>query len=45
MIMVSVSCVEEAKRVLLKDVHKLASLGFILEDTLNCGFMVHPNFE
>ena len=43
--MVSVSRVEEAKRVLLKDVHKLASLSFILEDSPNCGFMVHPNFE
>ena len=41
----SVSHIEEAKKDLMKDVHRLARLGVRLEDSLNGGFMVHHNFE
>ena len=41
----SVSHVEEAKRNLVKDVHRLARLGVQLEDSSNGGFMVHHNSE
>ena len=45
MTMGSLSHVEEAKRDLLKKVHRLANLGVILEDFPNGGFTVHHNFE
>ncbi|XP_069146010.1 uncharacterized protein [Solanum lycopersicum] len=41
----SVSHVEEAKKDLVKDVHRLARLGVILEDSSNVGFLVHHNSE
>ena len=37
----SVFHVEESKKVVVKDVHKLARLGVRLEDSPNGGFMVH----
>ena len=37
--------VEEGKKDLVKNVHMLARLGVRLEDSLNCGIMVHPNSE
>ena len=43
MTMGSVSHVEEDKENLVKDVHRLARLGVILEDSPNGGFMVHHN--
>ena len=45
MTMGSVSDVEEAKKDLVKDVHRLARLGVRLEDSPNGGFMVHHNSE
>ena len=44
MTMGSVSDVEEAKKDLVKDVHRLARLGVRLEDS-PYGGMVHHNFE
>ena len=41
----SVSHIEKSKTDLVKDVHMLARLGVRLEDSLNCGFMVHHNSE
>ena len=43
--MSSMSHIEEDKIDLVKDVHRLALLGFRLEDFPNGGFMVHNNFE
>ena len=44
MTMGSVSNLEEAKKDLVKDVHRLAPLGIRLEDSPNGGgFMVHHN--
>ena len=40
MTMGSVSHIDEAKKYLVKDVHRLARLGVILEDSSNGGFMV-----
>ena len=45
MTMGSVYHVEEAKKHLVKDIHRLASLGLGLENSLNCAFMVHQNSE
>ena len=39
----NVSHVEQGKNDLVKDVHRLALLGFRLEDFPNGGFMVHNN--
>ena len=39
------SHVEEAKKDLVKDVHRLARLGVRLEDSPNGGFVVHHNSE
>ena len=39
----SMSHVEEAKKNLVKDVHRLARLGVRMEDSPNGGFMVHHN--
>ena len=36
---------EEAKRMLVKDVHRLARLGILIEDSPNGGVVVHYNFE
>ena len=44
-IMDSVSHVEESKKDLVKDVHRLARLGVRLKDSPNGGFMVHHNSE
>ena len=41
----SVSHMEEEKKELVKDVHRLARLGVQLEDSPNGGFMVHHNSE
>ena len=41
----SVFHVDEAKKDLMKDVHRLARLGVRLEDSLNGGFMVDQNSE
>ena len=41
----SVAHVEEAKKDLVKDVHRLATLGVRLEDSPHGGFMVHHNSE
>ena len=41
----SVSHVKEPKRDLVKDVHRLAILDVMLEDSPNGGFMVHHNSE
>ena len=41
----SVSHVEEAKKDLVKGVHRFASLGIRLEYTPNGGFLVHRNSE
>ena len=43
MTMSSVSHVEESKKDLVKDVHRIARLGVRLEHSPNCGFMVHHN--
>ena len=45
MTMGRVSRVEEEKKDLLKDVHKLARSGVRLEESLNGGFMVHHTSE
>ena len=45
MTMGTVSHVEEGKKDLVKDVHRLARLGVQLEDCPNGGFMVHYNYE
>ena len=45
MIMGSVSHMEEAKKYLVKDVHRLDRLGVRLEDSPNGDFMVHHNSE
>ena len=45
MTMGSVFHVEEAMKYVVKDVHRLAHLGVILEDSPNGGFMVHHNSE
>ena len=45
MTMGRVSRVEEEKKDLLKDVHKLARLEVRLEDSPNSGFIVHHNCE
>ncbi|XP_069154386.1 uncharacterized protein [Solanum lycopersicum] len=45
MIMGSVSLVEEAKKYLVKDVHRLTRLSVRLKDFQNSGFMVHHNSE
>ena len=41
----SVYHVEEVKKDTVKNVHRFARLGVRLEDSLNCGFVVHNNFE
>ena len=41
----SLSYVEESKRYLVKDVHRLASLGVQTEDSPIGGVMVHHTFE
>ena len=41
MTMGSVSYVEEGKKDLVKDVHRLVHLGVLLEDSPNTGFMFH----
>ena len=43
MIMGSVSHVEQGKKELVKDVHRLDRLGVRLEGSPNGGFMVHNN--
>ena len=45
MTMVSVSHVEEAKKDLVKDVHRFSRLGVRLEESPKGGFMVHHNSE
>ena len=45
MTMGSVSHIDEAKKKILKDVHRLARLGVRFEDSPNYGFMVHNNSE
>ena len=45
MIMGNVSNVEEEKKELVKDVHRLARVGLRLEDSPNGGFMVHHNSD
>ena len=45
MTMGSLSHVEEAKKDLVKDVHRLARLGVRLVDFPNGSFMVHHNSE
>ena len=45
MTMGSVSHVEEVKKDLVKDVHRLSRLVARLEDSLNGGFMVHHNSD
>ena len=45
MTMGSVSHVEEGKKDLVKDVRRLAWLGFLFEDSPNGGFVVHHNYE
>ena len=44
-IMDSVSHVDEPKKDLVKDVHRLARLGVRLEDSPNSGLIVCHNFE
>ena len=39
----SVSHLEEAKKNLVKDIHRLSRLVVRSKDSLNCGFMVHHN--
>ena len=39
------SHIEEGKKHLVKDVHRFARLGVRLEDSPNCGFVVHNNSE
>ena len=41
----SVSHVDEAKKYLVRDVHRLARSGVRLEDSLNGGFMGHHSSE
>ena len=43
--MVSVSHIDEAKKVLVEEVHRLARLGVRLGDSPNGGFMVHHNSD
>ena len=43
MTMYSVSHVEEEKKELVKDVHRFARLGVLLEDSPNGGFIVRYN--
>ena len=45
MTMGSMSHVEEIKKDLVKDFHRLSILGVRLEDSSNGGFMVHHNSE
>ena len=45
MTMGSMSHVEEGKKDLVKDVHRLVRLGVCLEDSPKVGFMVHDNSE
>ena len=45
MTMVSLSHVEEDKKDLVKDVHRLARFGLRFEYSPNGGFMVYHNFE
>ena len=45
MTMGSVSHVEEGKKDLVKDVHRLARLGVRLKYSPNGGFVVHHNFQ
>ena len=40
-----VSHIEESKKDLVKDVHRLSWLVVRLEDSLNGGFMVHHNSD
>ena len=40
-----VSHIEESKKDLVKDVHRLSRLVARLEDSLNGGFMVHHNSD
>ena len=41
----SVSHMDKAKKDLVKDVHRFARLGVILDDSLNGGFIVHHKSE
>ena len=41
----SVAHVEEGKKELVKDVHRLSRLGVRLEDSMKGGFMNHHNSE
>ena len=43
MTMASVSHIDETKKDLVRDVHRLARLGVRLEESLDGGFMVHDN--
>ena len=45
MTMDSISHVEESNKYLVKDVHTLARSSVRFEDSSNCYFMVHHNFE
>ena len=45
MTMGSMSHVEEIKKDLVKDVKRFSRMGVQLEDSPNCGFMVHHNSE
>ena len=41
----SVSHIDEAKKDIVRDVHRLSILGVTLEDSPNDGLMVHHNSE
>ena len=41
----SVSHIDDSKKYLVRDVHRLSRLGVILEDSSDGGFMVHDNSE
>ena len=41
----SVPLVEEAKKDLVRDDQRFSRLGIRLEDSPNCGFMVHHNSD
>ena len=45
MTMGCMSHVEEEKKELVKDVHRLTRLGVWLEDSPSCGFIVHHNYD
>ena len=45
MTMGGVSHIEESKKDLVRDVHRLSRFGVRLEDSSNGGFMVHDNSD